>query len=370
MKYVCAPSNFREESLESYSKLNAERKGRGIKVQETYGCTFSKEFGSGRNNETVHTVGFQRLKEFVKHSHRCGIEFNYTLNSVDYSRHLYSSRGIRRLLTFVERIVKCDVDSITIAVPPLIQAVHLHFPHVRITASVIQRFATLDKLRVFEDFGARRVVLLEDVTRNFEKIRRFRKNTDLEFEMLVNSDCPPECAIRDFHYQVQGQPYSVGKVVEGEFNINHWVCAFCSSTKQHDIQNFLKRPGFIRPEDLGVYEKEGVEYFKIIGREKNVTSDPIVHLYMTERNNGDFFDIFNLRYTNYLDNRLLDGFIDFWVSGKAPCGKSNECIDTENEVLCGYCTKMGRHIRFSRRDCSRTVAVKKREMKSRLTGIC
>lgn len=33
----------------------------------------------------------------------------------------------------------------------------------------------------------------------------------------------------------------------------------------------------------------------------------------------------------YIDNKSLNGFMDHWLSKKAPCLKNNDCID------CGYC---------------------------------
>jgi collagenase-like PrtC family protease len=122
--------------------------------------------------------------------------------------------------------------------------------------------------------------------------------------------------LRNFHIQAishSGKAQQLGAYVD-------YSLMWCTSEKTRDPGLMLKSP-WIRPEDLAVYEAMGYDEFKLAGREMDRPwVERVVRAYAARRHDGDLnqlilgFDQME-PFGNVpvrIDNRKLDGFIDFF----------------------------------------------------------
>jgi collagenase-like PrtC family protease len=108
----------------------------------------------------------------------------------------------------------------------------------------------------------------------------------------------------------------------------------CSLTVLNDLAEYIRSP-WIRPEDIGHYHF--IDRFKIVGREKSV--DFIfrcLDAYVDGVWNGNLLDIIPLmvKAPIYVENRKLDGFIDWFLKGRCDM----------NCPSCGYCDRVARDV--------------------------
>jgi hypothetical protein len=101
--------------------------------------------------------------------------------------------------------------------------------------------------------------------------------------------------------------------------------------------------GWIRPEDLVLYHKLGINRFKLDGRgvEQNTMLEVIEH-YMKQEFDGNFFDLmFGGRLTRhymsaYLSNKKLNNFIFNIAKNNIDCrfcgGRNQKCIRIANQI--------------------------------------
>jgi len=128
--------------------------------------------------------------------------------------------------------------------------------------------------------------------------------------------CILHCSLRNFHIQAishSGRAQQLGAYVD-------YSLMWCTSEKTRDPGLMLKSP-WIRPEDLSVYEAMGYDEFKLAGREMDRPwVERVARAYAARRHDGDLnqlilgFDQME-PFGNVpvrIDNRKLDGFIDFF----------------------------------------------------------
>lgn len=89
----------------------------------------------------------------------------------------------------------------------------------------------------------------------------------------------------------------------------------CSYIKNSSVEEYLKMP-WIRPEDIKIYEEIGVDYFKIIGRERVQKMDllKMLQYYCMRQYEGNLLELIygfskSEKYRVYIDNKMLDGYI-------------------------------------------------------------
>lgn len=328
--YLCLPSPFHEDALGFLVSMSAAAT-KGVKVGELYGGLRPAPFGSGRAPAGLPNVGPDRFKAFVAACTAMNVEFNYTLNGSCYGGAEHTPQFREQIHLFCQWLVECGVTTITVAAPFLVELIARNHPTLRVCVSIIQRVDGPEKARFFKDLGARRIVVFEDVNRNFRQLERIANVGGIELEVVVNSPCVFGCPTREYHYTLQAHAN------EGTTSPYEDWMARCALRRLKSPAEYVKGRGLVRPEDLGLYESAGVEHFKVVGREAGISNIVTTTAAFLDRSfHGNLLELLpafeGRKPALVLDNRNLDGFIDFFREERNPCVTG--CVG------CGYCEKI------------------------------
>ncbi len=324
----CLPARFDEREFEIYDKLNV--RANGAAIAEVYGSLSPSPFGSGRSARTLPVVTPNKLLRYVELCREHGYRFNYTLNGSCFGGREFTPQGRSEILEFVKLLADCGIDLMTVALPSLIELIAVHFPDIQLSASVILRVDSPSKARYIENLGARRIVLFEDLNRDFSAIQDIRTAYSGDLEVLVNSPCLFGCALREYHYTLQAHSHRGEK---GEDAFERWMVR-CNLQKLMHPEELVRSRGLIRPEDIIHYKRRGISYFKLVGREEQIeNTTEVIAAYLQSAFEGNVFDLLprfqGMKQVYHLDNRALDGFVDAFLEGRNPC--------TTGCRSCGYC---------------------------------
>lgn len=331
MKYFCVPSDFKTETIDQFDKLNQQYED--CKIHETYGnITLGVNYGSGRVLDQIPKVSLIDLQKYVDYANKSGIDFNYTFNSSYMDNKEFTEKGVKSILQFLCQLKDMGINSLTVALPSmmtLLQESNLGF---KVKASAICHITNAHKAMTYKKLGAERIVVDESIHRNFNELRNIIKVFGDGVEVIVNTMCHTNCIYRQFHYN---ETTGDSRVRSNKIGVNYFEHR-CLLQRYKDYTELLKL-GWIRPEDIDVYYKTGIKYYKLQGRQHVEHGDQIKTIvsYFEKKYDGNLMnllDMFNPRYSFpvNIDNNELDGFIDAFVENdfcKRDCAK------------CGYCEK-------------------------------
>lgn len=323
MKYFCMPADFKRETLDAYAEIN--RNNTDAIVFETYGnITVKNQFGSGRNTNDLPAIDMGKLREYVAHSQKLGIDFNYTINTPYMNNREFTAEGVATFRAFLSELYDAGVRSLTLALPGLMEIATAMEPGFAIRASVICNINSANKAMEFKRLGAERIVVDESITRDFKALRNIVSAFGDKVEIIANSVCQQDCAYRIFHYnQIAGDSIEPTEGVSCTFYRHR--CAL----RTHKEPETLLKAAWIRPEDLKYYTEIGIEYFKLQGRQAVVSGDPVraVQAYINEAYDGDLAELLFMfsptkQLQVQLDNRRLDGFIKPFAEDDNFCARN------------------------------------------------
>jgi collagenase-like PrtC family protease len=330
MKYFTIPADFKKETVDKYAELNDTYKD--SKILETYGnLTLGENLGSGRVVKDLPLIGLLDLQEYVEYLKKKNIEFNYTLNAPFLQNKEFTSEGMRQIKDFLKDLYNIGVDSLTIAMPSLMEIVKMTHYKFTLKASTICHITNVNRAKAYKRMGADRIVVDESIHRKFGTLKRIVEAVGDKVEIIVNTMCHRNCAYRMFHYnQTGGDSVSKSNQVAVDF-FEHK----CMLQRYHCMSELLKL-GWVRPEDLKHYTHVGIYYFKLQGRQHVILGDHIRALehYFKESYDGDLMellDMFNSRYSFkvHLDNKSLEGYLKPFLENDGFCKQDCE--------TCKYC---------------------------------
>lgn len=333
MKYFCLPSDFKNETIDAYHKINSIYKN--SKIIETYGqMAPDTVFGSCRVSRQLPNIDKNKLSEYIQHSHNKGIEFNYVLNTTTMEDDELTQDGYKKIRNFLRQLSEIGVDSITLSLPSLMEIAQYTVPHMKIKASTLCQVNSPSKAIFYESIGIKRIVLDEDIYRKFDVLKNIREEYGGELEIIVNSFCLNHCPYKMFHYNSLSFSH-----------IDKELYTYYSSRCRNihmGSETFMKL-NWIRPEDLHYYEDVGITYFKIQGRTNVSTGEPVraVTHYIEGSYDGDLVRLLELFSPKRplaiaeaaIDNSKLTGFFDRFVNHPELCTKLCK--------KCGYCKSFG-----------------------------
>lgn len=331
MRYFTLPSDFKNSTIDRIYELN--KSCNHSKVIETYGnITLGNQFGSGRSLSQLPKVDFIKLKEYIKYSISKGIDFDYTFNTSLLNNSEFSEEGILRIKVFLSELYDSGVRNITATLPSLIKIINSMNLDFKIKCSAICSIDTANKALEFKSMGVDRIVVKELVNRDFETLKRIRRAFGERVELIVNTPCHIDCHVRMSHYNQQACD-SISETNPVSFNFYEHLCML---RRYGNTGNWLKI-NFIRPEDLKYYEKIGINFFKIQGRQTFIKGGDVVKVaecYFKEDFDGDLVDLINCfsglnNFKVTIPNKSLDGFLKPFYE------KENFC--THDCSSCDYC---------------------------------
>lgn len=318
-KHLSMPADFSIATLDRYAELNARQPR--LMVLETYGNLNPNPLalGTGRITRGLPHADWEGLEGYIAHSRKLGMGFNYTFNSSCTGNFEFSSRGVRTLVSFFTRLLDIGCDLVTLAAPSLVSLVRGSCPAMRVAASTIAEIDSVCAVKQFEKMGVCRIILNEDILRDFSLITAMKRSATVPLEAIVNTRCIHICPFKPFDFNFLSHH---GADVRTHPILDYYKW-HCTRILFRNPVEWIKMP-WIRPEDLYLYED--VDIFKVAGRQLTLEGDPVrtAECYMAGRYDGNLVALLGLFapkrlafYPIEIDNRKLDGFAEWFKRPRA-----------------------------------------------------
>jgi len=334
-------------------------------TEEEYGKLPADVIGGVRPAFLLPQITREEAADHIRCVHEKGIRFNYLINTMCLGNIQYSRKGYREMVELLEWIGSIGVDIVTVGFPYMVRLVQEVLPGMQIKASSVCRINSVYRARQYEDLGVDEIIIDENINRDFETLAAIRKAVDCETELIANPCCLHDCPHQPEHVAHDGhasQSHSMDNYCYLQYP--YYNCTMKKFTEPVEIV----KARWIRPEDLTVYEDIGFTRFKVVERfKKTGVLLETVRAYDNRSFEGNLIDILtltnpdvyikpNLEYFNkpehvnvplisqvgglmdfalrdfiHIDNKKLDGFIEFFQ-------KSGSCRNRDCG-RCGYCQK-------------------------------
>jgi collagenase-like PrtC family protease len=204
-----------------------------------------------------------QIVDHVEAAAAAGIKFVYVLNATCTANRELSEDGRWELLQRCQWLKEIGAAGVVLANPLSMEIVRHSFPELELHVSVLAEVESPNAARFYDELGASVIHLAPQVNRDLPRLRAIREVASCRLSVLVNEGCLLECPLRRYHAHVLSHS---AESVRGGYHVDY--CYYqCSLAKVSDPAHYLRMP-WIRPEDLGVYEDEGVDIVKVAGREK------------------------------------------------------------------------------------------------------
>jgi len=337
---------------------------------ELYGVLPTSMIGSGGSGPDIPQMTAKDAEEYIKLAHSAGFKFNYLLNAPCLNNMEWHEDTHQELLQHLEWLSDIEVDSVTVAIPYLIELIKCQFPNLKVEASTITHVNSVARAKFVESLGVDAIMLDANINRDFKLLKAIRSAVKCELGMLTNSLCLYQCPYEYYHNNTMGHASQSQNQLSG-FYMDYCVL-HCALESLADKSQLIKAR-WIRPEDIHIYQEMGIDFFKIGGRA--MSTRWIVNAtkaYASLSYPGNLYDILsaltsklrssesNLPSTQtsaiasppkvYIDNQSLDGFIDFFKKQDCLSGCSN----------CNYCQEIAdKVVRVDRDEADKYMSVLK-----------
>jgi len=318
-------------------------------------------YPQGRKTNKCKPIALEDIFKQVKAVRKMGIKFNYLINGTSHSNHEFDSEYRLKIVNFVKNLANNGVEIVTIGNPFLLEVIANEVPEIETFASVVLEVDCLSRLKAISKLGPKYVCLSKTLLKNFRALENIGKFCVAKIEptLLSNDPCLHHCVFTNYHNDILSH-------MTGENTYCSSYCRLhCTKSFVSTCRNFVSA-SFIRPEDLQVYFSLGYRIFKLCDRKSSTEwIMRTVKAYAEGYYNGNLADIMSpwnrhtgsydfprelsyrdfsekgidhfrdhLRFTPYIDNRKLDGYLEYWRDNK-----QNGCRD-EDCGSCGYCAKL------------------------------
>ncbi len=284
------------------------------------------------------------IEKAIKKIHLAGKKFSYAIDGHCLENKEYTWEGQRRILELIKWIDGSGADSVTVAIPHLVEVVNGQFPRLQVDFGTSRIIGEVQRIKYFDKLGVDSIAIRCDYNRNFALLQLFKRAVNCKLKLTLNSLCLYYCNFANDHENLLSHTSNFTTKSNFSRYYNH-VCNYERLEKPEEI---IKAP-FIRPEDMVTYESYGYEDF-ILEPNSSDTGDTIKMLkaYSSRSYNGNLFEIMSLMGEKpfqdndgkisgnapRLNNRNLDGFFDNFKRRNGTSCYSSVC-GTE----CIYCNE-------------------------------
>ncbi len=374
---ISLATNFDNDLIEKIKKYP---------VYEVYGKLKYDCIGGGRPDNTLADIDKNIFENHVKKVRESGIRFNYLLNGSCLSNNEQNVEWQENFKNFLGYLKNIGVNALTVTNPYILVFVKKYFSNdFKIRVSTFACIDSYTKARYWEELGADYLCVdFVKINRDFKTLKYMVNNLkSAKLEILVTNSCLKNCPMIYTH--TNGLAHASNNEAINQ-SYEDWSLFYCQKKELENIDEYIKSP-WVRPEDIKYYEDIGIDHFKIT--ERGFPTDELVKRvkYYVERSfDGNLLEIIqghgaweneNLTLKKivphnrkeiyeeikrvrgigrarecerhiYIDNKKLDGFIDFFVQGKCTgncntCGYCNNIANktiTRNEEVCDYLQKL------------------------------
>lgn len=349
------PTNYTDNQLFELDKLNKESSN-GRKIKELYDSMLGAPIGTIRPAVTLPQINEAELLDYITKAKKYNFEFDYIMNGTVSDGIEYSDEGKQQIIDFVGKLLNAGVKRITVSIPYLIRFIKHYYPNINITASICAEIESVQRAKDFEAIGADMIMPAKDLNRDFDTLEKIVRNTALDVKVLCTTPCIYKCSDLYYHMNlsaVRDNRLASSFVKKGEFL--SYTTARCQRRKLEKLEEYIKSP-WIRPEDVNVYEKIGIQNFKLDGRDKKEEYNiNVAKAYMQGDYKGNLLYLMQWFYPKdreelerekneefwrlgvYVDNKKLDGFIskfaDKKISCASGCGNCRYCEGWAKKVV-------------------------------------
>jgi collagenase-like PrtC family protease len=344
--------NFDERLLDGVDALN--RESSVCRITDFYGAAREHAWLSARPAYRIPDIALPQIRRFIADAHDAGVRFNYLLNTIYPGTKRDLSRRAGEIRDIVRWLIDSGVNCITVATPLIAGLVREVSPTVELEVSTIAHVDTITQIKIWHDhYGVTRVCgnLLKN--RSVTCLRRaadYCTRNGIRYELLANEFCgvgtigpghsTTHCIYRDSCYLC----HAGNETREDDALMDRYPMARCMESRK-GARAWLKTH-FIRPEDLRQYATLGISRFKLTGRTGTTPFILVVaEAYMKQRWDGNLLALWKPLQTvatgaseqecelpAYIDNRQLDGFVDWWFMHP-----EQECANEICGETCRHC---------------------------------
>jgi len=361
-------------------------------TEEIYGKLNIGLIGGGRPTLTLPSVKKEKVKEFVDEAHRRNLNFNYLMNGTCFDNLEITKKGYKDIRKTLDWLSEIKVDGISVALPMVMEIIKQNYPNFKVSVSVQVRIDSFEKARYWENLGADKLnISYVDINKNFDEIRKIKEKTSCKIQTIANLMCMNKCPMVTLHANYNAHA-SQKNHVSDNFSFDYYLFSCADKLLSNPVE--ILKSAFIRPEDLHYYEEAGVDNIKLV--ERIMTTDAlalIVKAYTERSYDGNMMDLihglskyliynkntyywngikyilqpskinllkahklvtqldgirkqkaFNESFDLFIDNKKLNGFIDFFHKGNChrDCDQCNYC-DKYAEKAVSYLVPVEKH---------------------------
>lgn len=259
-------------------------------TEEIYGKMNPDLIGGGRAAVGMPTIKKDEIAGFINKAHQKGLKFSYLINGTCFDNLEVSRKGYRQIREFLDWLSEIGVDSVTVALPMLVEMVKKFYPNLQVSVALHTQINTFERAMYWESLGADKInVSHVDVNKNFEELRKIRKAVKCKIQVLGNLMCQNKCPSVILHANFNAHASQNNHVMKN-FGLDYYL-ASCSGKLLSQPVEILKS-AFIRPEDMDLYEQEGVDYLKLADR--YMTTDALAYIvkaYTERKYEGNIMDL-------------------------------------------------------------------------------
>lgn len=298
MNILSVPCLWQENALHKMLDLKSMD---GVSIGEVYG-TLSSGLPHGRFNDTVRSIDKKHALKIKSIIDKKGVEFAYLFNASHIN---CSFDSIKDELQWIINVFR--PSSFTVASLDVMEWLRNNGYDIKINISTISGVRTVADLKKYLHVNPAKLVVHHDVNRNFDdlvKLASFCTLHNIALEIMLNESCLRRCAKRKDHYDAIADNKD-----------DHCFHIWCNRIKLTNPYHFLEA-NFILPQDMGIYEKMGIQYYKVTGRSKpEHWIINVVNKYMNRRHDGNLMEILaidpklNAENFIYIDAGQLEGFL-------------------------------------------------------------
>lgn len=285
----------------------------------------------------IKRISKRGVEQYIKKIHRRKMKFNYLLDGHCTGNKEYGWYGAQSMLDMIKWISDSGADGLTVVIPHLVQVVKKDYPHLKIGFGGSRVIYEMTRIKYYDRQGIDWIILHNTTNRNFKLLRVIRAAVKCDLWLVANTGCLLFCNFGYDHdnYLAHASNYTAKFVDTDYFNLH------CDRTRLEKPEEFIKCP-WIRPEDLSVYENLGYDKFMIYPN----TSDTqqmleVINAYKNRSYDGNLIGLLSaigrkisqdkkgsfVRSLPFVDNRKLDGVLDFFIKTRIDCSRSlcSEC---------------------------------------------
>jgi len=344
-------------------------------TEEIYGKLNVGLIGGGRPTLTLPNVKKEKVKEFVTEAHRRNLKFNYLMNGTCFDNLEITRTGYKDIRKTLDWLSENEVDGISVSLPMVMEIIKKNYPHFSISVSIQVRVDGFEKARYWQNLGADKInISYVDLNKNFEEIKLIKEKTTCKIQTIANLMCMNKCPMVTLHANYNAHA-SQKNHVNDNFSFDYYLFTCAEKLLSNPVE--ILKSAFIRPEDLHYYEEAGVDNIKLV--ERSMTTEAlarIVSAYTKRSYDGNMMDLihglskyiiynndkyywkglkyllqpskinlfkahklvsqlnelreekaFNESFDLYIDNKKLDGFMEFFHKGHCnrDCEKCKYC---------------------------------------------